>query len=150
MTVSARIRFVISAVVLATVYYYLLVYLIGWVNTYQRPVWWLGVFPSRRVAAIAWLVTIHTAAVLSAALPISVTAVLFIRKEAVLLGLVAAAIATLVAVVPLLTPTLWPLIWNSHPVFFVTDQIKLIVAVPFLAWVLRAASSNNRSEQSRS
>jgi hypothetical protein len=65
------------------------------------------------------------------------------------LGLIAGSIATVAAVVPSLNPTIWPLIWNNHPVFFVTDQIKLIAAVPFVAWVLRGASSNNRFERSR-
>jgi hypothetical protein len=146
--VSARIRFALSVVLLATVYYYLLVYLIGWVNTYPRPVWWFGVFPSRGVGVIAWVVTIHTVAVFSAALPVGVAAVLVVRKKAVLLSSIAALIATAVAAVPSFTPTIWPLIWNSHPVFFITDQIKLIVAVPFIAWVLRGASSDNRLERS--
>jgi hypothetical protein len=149
MTVTARIRFTLTSVVLAAVYYYLLVFLIGWISVHERPGWWLGVFPTRRFAVIAWLVALHTAAVLLAALPVAIATVVIARREAVLLGLTVAILATVVAVVPSLSSTIWPLIWDSHPIFFITDQIKLIVAVPAVAWVLRAASSNNRFERLR-
>jgi hypothetical protein len=144
MSVAARIRFALAAGVLAAVYYYLLVYLVGWTSAHERPGWWLGVFPTRHSAVIAWLVALHTAAVLLAALPVALVTVIIARREAVLLGLTVAVLATVVAVAPSLSSTIWPLIWNSHPIFFITDQIKLIVAVPAVAWVLRAASSDNR------
>jgi len=149
MTVTARIRFGLTAAVLALAYFHLLVYLVGWMSAHQRPGWWLGVFPTRQSAVVTWLVVLHTAAVVSAALPVAVAAVVLSRQQAVQLGLVVAALATAAAIIPSLSSTIWPIIWNSHPVFFVTDQIKLLVAVPFVAWVLRRASSNNRFEISR-
>jgi hypothetical protein len=149
MTVTARIRFALTAAVLAASYFYLLVYLVGWMSVHQRPGWWLGIFPTRYVAAVTWLVVLHTGAVLCAALPVALAAVVLARQKAVQLGLVAAVLATAAATIPSLSSTIWPIIWNSHPVFFVTDQIKLVVAVPFIAWVLRGASSNNRFERSR-
>ena len=149
MTVTARIRFALTAAALAAAYFYLLVYLVGWISVHQRPGWWLGAFPTRYEAVITWLVVLHTAAVLWAALPVAVAAVVLARKKAVQLGLVAAVLATAAAIIPSLSSTIWPIICNSHPVFFVTDHIKLIVAVPFIAWVLRSASSNNRFVRSR-
>lgn len=138
MTATARIRFTLAAVVLAAVYYYLLVFLVGWTSVHERPVWWLGLFPTRYLGAIAWLVTLHTVAVLLAALPVAVATVIVARREAVLLGLAVAVLATVVAVAPSFSSAIWPLIWDRHPIFFITDQIKLIVAVPAVAWVLRA------------
>ncbi len=149
MTVTTRMRFALTAAALAGAYFYLLVYLVGWMSVHQRPGWWLGVFPTRYVAAITWLVVLHAAAVLCAALPVAVAAVVLARPRVVQLGFVAAVLATAAAVLPSLSSTIWPIIWNSHPIFFVTDQIKLVVAVPFIAWVLRSASSNNRFERSR-
>jgi hypothetical protein len=149
MTVAARIRFALTAAVLAVAYFYLLVCLIGWISARPLPGWWLGVFSSRHIGVITWVVGLHTAAVLAAALPIAVSALVLARKNAVQLGLLAAALATAAAVIPSLSPTILPLIWASEPVFFITDQVKLIAAVPILAWVLRAASSNNRFERSR-
>src|SRR5450631_568473 len=149
MTVAARIRFALAAVILGVVYYYLLVYLVGWMSTHARPGWWIGMFPTRRIGALGWLILLHTAAVLLAALPVAVAAVIIVRTKTVLLALTAAVLATVAAVVPSLSSTIWPIIWNSDPILFVTDQAKLIVAVPFIAWVLRAASSNNRFQRSR-
>jgi MFS family permease len=148
MSLTARIRFSLAALVLAAGYFYLLIYIIGWTSAHYWPKWWFDVFPSRHAGAVMWLVTLHSAAVLLAALPIGIAAVLIERKRPVLLGLIAALLATLASLAPSFVPTIWQYVW-SHPVFFVTDQLKLIVAVPFIAWVLRAASSNNRLERSR-
>jgi hypothetical protein len=144
-----RIRFTSAAVVLAAVYYYLLVFLVGWTSGHERPGWWLGLFTTRHFAVIAWLITLHTAAVLLAALPIAVATVVIARREVVLLSLTVAVLATVVAVAPTFSSAIWHLISDSHPMFFITDQIKIIVAVPAVAWVLRAASSHNRFERSR-
>ncbi len=148
MSLIARIRFSLGALVLAAGYFYLLIYIIGWMSAHHWPSWWFDAFPSRHVGAVAWLVTLNTAAVLMAALPIGIAAVIIARKKAVLLALIAASLATLASIAPSFAPTIWPNVW-SHPAFFITDQIKLVVAVPFIAWVLRAASSNNRLERSR-
>jgi hypothetical protein len=149
MTVAARIRFALAAMIFGVVYYYLLVYLIGWMSTQQRLGWWIGKFPTRRIGALGWLILLHTSAVLLAALPIAIAAVLIERTRAVLLALTAAVLATVAAVAPSLSSTILPIIWNNSPIMFVTDQAKLIVAVPLIAWVLRVASSNNRFERSR-
>ena len=147
--VTTWIRFILATVVLGFIYFNLLVHLIGWMSTHERPGWWLGMFPTRRSGALGWLVLLHTAAVLSAALPVAVAAVIITRSRAVLLALAAAVLATAVAVVPSLSSTIWPIIWTSSPILFVTDQAKLIFMVPFIAWVLRAASANNWFERSR-
>jgi hypothetical protein len=147
--VIARIRFALAAAMLAVVYYYLLVYLVGWMSAQQRPGWWLDIFPTRRVGILGWLIALHTFAVLLAALPVAVAAVVIARRQAVLLGTTAAVITTAVAVAPSFNSAIWPLLWTSHPIFFVTDQAKIIFAVPFIAWVLRTAFSNDRWERTR-
>lgn len=149
MTLTARIRFSLAALALAAGYFYLLIYVIGWMSAHHWPSWWFDVFPSRHVGAVMWLFTLHTGAVLLAALPIGIAAVIIARQNAVLLALIAASLSTVAAMAPSLAPTIWPIIWSSHPVFFITDQIKLVVAAPFIAWVLRAASSNHRFGRSR-
>jgi hypothetical protein len=149
MTLTTRIRFCLAAPVLAGAYFYLLTYIIGSMTAHHWPIWWFDVFPSRHFGAVTWLVTLHTAAVLLAALPIGISAVIIVPNKAVLLGLVASSFATIAAISPSLAPTIWPNIWSSHPVYFVTDQIKLVVAVPFVAWILRCGSANNRLGQSR-
>jgi hypothetical protein len=71
---------------------------------------------------------------------LAAASVVIARDRAAQLGALAGVLATAVAIFPTLNPTIWPLIWNNHPVFFVTDQLKLLVAIPFLAWVIRKAS----------
>lgn len=149
MTPSARIRFCLKTTVLSAGYYYLLVYVIGWMSARHWPSWWYEVFTSRHTGAVIWLVILHTAAVLVAALPIATLAVIAARQSAVLLGLTSATTATVLAVLPSFAPAIWPIIWASHPTFFITDQVTCLSAVPFLAWALRSASSNNRLERSR-
>jgi hypothetical protein len=149
MELSARIRFGLAAGVLATAYYFLLIFIIGWVMATHWPAWWFGVFPTRHIAATAWMVTLHTVAVLTAALPVAIASIVIARKRAIQLGAIAGVLATVASMIPSLGPTVWPAIWQGHPVFFVTDQIKLIIAVPFVAWVILGVSSNNRLERSR-
>jgi hypothetical protein len=89
------------------------------------------------------MVGLHTIAVFSAALPVAIAAVVIMREQAALLGALVGILATTVSVVPSLSPDIWPLIWNNHPIFFITDQIKLLVAVPFAAWIIRKLSSGS-------
>jgi hypothetical protein len=142
MNVAVRTRLVLAAAVLAAVYYYLLVFLIGLTSTRLWPAWWYAVFPSRHMAAVTWMAGWHTIGVIGAALPAALAAVFIMRSRAALLGALAGALATIFAVLPSLSPNIWPLIWNNHPIFFVTDQIKLLVAVPFIAWIVRKASAS--------
>jgi hypothetical protein len=141
---SVRLRLGLAAPVLGALYYYLLVFLIGWTSAVlQWPSWWLGVFPSRHIAAVTWLVCVHTIGVISAAIPVAAMAIAIVRERAVLLGILAAAMATTVGILPSLRSDIWPLIWNNHPIFFITDQIKLLVAVPFAAWIIRKPFSSS-------
>jgi hypothetical protein len=146
---SARIRVGLAAVLLAAAYYYLLVFIIGWLLATHWPAWWFASFPSRHIAAVIWVVSLHTTAVLCAAFPIAVAAVLITRDKAMQLGAVIGVLATALAIAPSLSPTIWPIIWHSQPVLFITDHIKIAAAVPLLAWVLRRSSFNNRFERSR-
>jgi hypothetical protein len=110
MEVSARIRLGIATGVLATLYYFLLTFLIGWIMATHWPAWWFGVFPTRHIAATAWLVTLHTIAVIAAALPIAIACVVIARDRAVQLGVISSTLMTLVSILPLLRPTIWPLV----------------------------------------
>jgi hypothetical protein len=148
-TLTAWMRFVLMAVVLSVIYYYSLVFLIGWMNGHERPGWWLGMFPTRLSGALAWVIMLHTATVLFAALPVAVAAVAVAPKRAVQLGLLAAVFATFASILPMFGTPVWSLVWRSRPILFVTDQIKLIVAVPLIAWILLRASSKKRFERAR-
>jgi hypothetical protein len=146
---TANIRFALAAIILSAAYYYLLIYLLGWLNSHEKPTWWVGLFPSRLSGALAWLIALHTAAVFLAALPVAFAAVVFIRPKAILLALITAVLVSSVDVTLVLNSAFWSIIWNSHPMLFVTDHVKIAAAVPLIAWALRAAIPNKRLEQSR-
>jgi len=141
---SVRFRLVLAAPVLGAIYFYLLLFLIGWTSAGAWPSWWMGSFPNRRIAALVWIVGTHTIGVCAAAIPVAIAAAVVLREQAMLLGTIAGAIATVLAVLPSLTPDIWPLVWSSHPIFFVTDQIKLLIAIPAIIWVIRTILSHNR------
>jgi hypothetical protein len=140
---SVGLRLVLATAVLGVVYSYLLIFLVGWTSEIPWPSWWLGAFPNQHVAALIWIIGWHTIGVLSAAMPIAVAAVLVLRKQAMLLGIVVGVIATILGVVPSLRPDIWPLIWNNHPIFFITDQIQLVVAVPVAIWIIQKLLPQN-------
>lgn len=133
---SIRIRFGLAAPILGFVYFYLLVLLIGLTSSTLRPSWWIDIFPNRHVAAVMWLICLHTAGVVFAAIPMAIAVVAVVRERAVLLGAIVGVVATALAILPSLRPDIWQLAWSSHPIFFITDQIKLIVAVPLAAWII--------------
>ena len=132
-----RLRLLLAAPVLGAVYYYLLIFLIGLTSATPWPSWWIGTLPNRHVAALIWIIGSHTIGVFSAAIPIAFATVLVLRKQAMLLGIIVGVIATILAVLPSLTHDIWPLVWNNHPIFFITDQVKLLVAVPAAIWIIR-------------
>jgi hypothetical protein len=147
MPTALKVRFIVAVPVLGAVYYFLLVYLIGYSSAIPRPSAWIPAFPAQHIAAIVWLVFLHTLAVLGAALPIAVASILIARERAAQLGICVAALATAVGIDPSLSPTIWPLVWDNHPVFFITDNLKLIAAVPLLAWAIRKVPSDYRLER---
>jgi hypothetical protein len=142
---SVRLRIGLAAPVLGVLYFYFLVFLIGWTAARAWPSWWFGIFPDRHIAALTWMIGLHTIGVISAALPIAFAVVVIVRKQSTLLGVIVGVIATTLAVLPSLSPKIWPVVWNSHPILFITDQIKLLVAVPIAAWIIGKLLSHSGS-----
>ncbi len=142
---SMRIRLGLAGPTLGFVYFYLLVLLIGWTSSTLRPSWWIDIFPSRYVAAVTWLISLHTIGVTFAATPIALAVVAIARGRVILLGVIVGVVATALALLPYFQrPDIWRLVWDSQRIFFVTDQIKLLVAVPIIAWTLQKLLPRDR------
>ena len=90
---SVRLRLGLAAPLLGTQYFYLLVFLIGWTSARPWPSWWFGIFPSRHVAVLTWMVGLHTIGVFSAAVPIAIATAVIVREQAALLGVIVGVIA---------------------------------------------------------
>ena len=141
MKVLSWIRAALMVVVLAAAYDYLLAHTWGYVSAIGWADWWMAAFPTKDAAALSWLIATHTAAVLAAAAPVALASLSMLPGRPVLLAAIAGLAVTVVELLPETTPELWPLEWGAHPVFFVTDQLKIIVAMPVLVWLLRKLPS---------
>jgi hypothetical protein len=139
------IRFWASAALLTTLYYFLLIWLVGFTSTLAWPKWWLALFGSGRGAKVAWIITTHTLGVICAALPVALGA-LFDRRP-LLLGTLTAILTSVLLAYPSLKPDIWSLILATHPGYFIVDQLKIVVAVPALIYLLRKLPSNQRLER---
>jgi hypothetical protein len=72
----------VAAPILGFFYLNLLVLLIGWTSSALQPSWWTGIFPSGHVAAVTWLIYLHTTGVFFAAIPVAVIARVRAPQEA--------------------------------------------------------------------
>jgi hypothetical protein len=148
MTTSQHIRAGIAVAVLAIAYYYLLLYVIGYAMTIHWPSWWYVALPKGKAAAQLWLVVLHTSAVLIAAAPVALLSRVVLYRRRVLLTAAAGVVAVVALNLPAY-PDAFALSWKQHPIFLITDNLKCLLAVPLLAWLLGAAPSNNSLERSR-
>ena len=127
-------------------YYYLLVYSIGYLTAMLWPTWWIGIFPSKLIAVRVWLFVMHTCAILLSAAPVALLVRLLIPTHRVLICLCAAAVALVAGNLPLHLDLL-VMSWTQHPVVSVMDVLKVLLALPFLAWAFRVAPSNPSLER---
>jgi hypothetical protein len=139
------IRFWASLALLTTLYYFLLIWLLGYTSALGWPKWWLTLFGTGGGAKVAWIITTHTFGVLCAALPIALCASL--DRRALLLGTLVAGLTAALLIYPSLRPEIWALIQTNHPGYFVIDNAKIVVAVPVLVYLLRRMPSNKRLER---
>ena len=136
MTLNARIRFCLAAVVLATGYFYLLVYLIGWMAAHHWPSWWFDIFPSRHVGSAHprfWSHCPTQRVLCGRPLPIRrPLAVIIVRRVESSSGLRAHRGDFPATFMAAIAPPDWHAVnicgrnyvSGSQPVFFVTDNIK--------------------------
>jgi hypothetical protein len=128
-----RVLLALAALVILYLYAYGLVVAFGYALSRTPPRSWEHLFASAGGAALAWMVTCHTAALLAVSLPV---AYLLHR----IYGVRAPAVAftmTLVLFLGFSVPALWVSFAASPPrVKMVTtfDQIKLLASLPLMAW----------------
>jgi hypothetical protein len=142
MKVLSGIRVALMVVVLAAAYDYFLLHISDFLTALAWPHWWMSAFPTRSIAAQSWLIGIHTSIVLLAAAPVALASLWLLPTRTALLAALAGLAVAVVEVLPATTPELWRVVWGAHPVFFVTDNLKIIFAMPLLVWLLRRLPSN--------
>jgi hypothetical protein len=143
---SQRIRIGFAVLAAATVYYYLLVYSVGYLTAMPWPTCWIGIFPSKLIAVRVWLFVMHTCAILLSAAPVALLVRLLIPAHRVLICVCAAVVALVAANLPLHLDLL-AMSLAQHPILWVMDVLKVLLALPFLAWAFRLAPSNPSLER---
>jgi len=90
---------------------------------------------------------LNTSAMCIAALPVALAARFFFGPSASALSAAASLFAVAVAVIPSLGSEVWPLIHGASLVYFVVDNLKMILILPLITWVLDKLPSNYRRER---
>jgi hypothetical protein len=142
MKVLSWIRVALMVVVLAAAYDHWLVHIYGFMTGVSWPGWWMSALPSKDLAAQSWLNLVHTSAVLVAAAPVALVSLWRLQIRTALPTAIAGLVVAVVEALPRATPELWPSAWGAQSVYFVTNQLKIILAMPLLAWLLRKLPSN--------
>ena len=143
MSNSQRLRIGVAIVLATTAYYYLLMISIGYLLAVSWPTWWMGIFPSTLIGSRVWMFAMHTAAVLISAIPVALLVRLLVPGHAVAACLVAALSALVLVNLPLDRDAI-ALVWAYHPVLLIGDSLKVVLALPFLAWTLCASPLTRR------
>jgi hypothetical protein len=128
-----RVLLTLAALVILYLYSVGLVVAFGYALSRTPPQSWEHLFASPGGAALAWMVTCHTAALLAVSLPV---AYLLHRVYAARAPAVACAM-TLALFLGFSLPALWVSFADSPPrVKLVTtfDQVKLLASLPLMAW----------------
>jgi hypothetical protein len=142
------VKYVVVIVALVTVYYFLASMLIGNMPYASMPSWWIGNWPSRRVALFTWFGANTTAATFIAATPIALLLRFGTGRHRMRIAFAVGAATAAAATVALLSSENSPL--SSAPAVSVTvwlDSLEhfllLLLTVPFLVWVTGALPFNH-------
>jgi hypothetical protein len=128
-----RVLLALAALIVVYLYSFCLVVAFGYALSRPPPAFWGQLFATPGGAALTWMVACHTAALLGVSLPF---AYLIHRIYGTLAPAVAFAM-TLVLFLGFSLPALWLSFADSPPRFKVVttfDQIKLLAALPLMAW----------------
>jgi hypothetical protein len=124
-------------------YQFALVWGIGYAMGLPRPLAWISFFPSRLSGALTWLILVHSLAVLIISVPFAFLIARFGGPH----GPAIALTFTLVLFVLFWLPSLtgfFDIMRMRVRVVTGFDQIKLILVLPLLVWLMRKLPSNNR------
>jgi hypothetical protein len=139
---SKHVGLVIACAGVLFAYQYALVWGIGYALALPLPSGWRASFPTHLSGSLTWLILVHTLAVLIISVPFALLIARFGGPHA-------SAIALAITVVLFAVFSLPPLVefFSIMPrrmrVVSAFDQIKLILVLPLLVWLMRKLPSNN-------
>jgi hypothetical protein len=129
---------------LATAFYCLAAISIGRMPFTLTPAWWMGIWPSRRAAVYVWFGILNAVGAVIAAVPVSVLLRWLIDSNRVRAAFTVGAptaFLTIASVVKNYSPLKLASLLVTVELFFV-----LLLAVPFLVWVMRALPPKQKEQ----
>ena len=112
------------------------------------PSWWGGLFASRSRGILAWLVTVHTFAVLVTSLPFALAIDFLYGRTGVRVALAISVVVYCLTTLPTVVS-----FFGSSPLRLkmvtLFDAVKLVGTLPALVWGIGALPSNFRIERRR-
>jgi len=138
-----RIVLLIACVGLLYAYQYALVWGVGHALALPPPSGWRASFPTRLSGSLTWLIVVHTLAVLIVSVPFALLIARFGGPQAPVIALgITGALFAVFSLPPLIE--FFGILSSRVRVVSVFDQIKLILVLPLLVWLMRKLPSNNR------
>jgi len=136
--------YAVGAILLAFLYYWLVVQIVGYAAVVPRTGWWMNAAPTigRRAAAVAWLEAMNTGAMIVAATPVALLGAYAYPRRAMGVVALAAAAAATYALAPTFRSDIWPLLHGFALWVTVIDAIKMAVLPPLLTWIVSGPISN--------
>jgi hypothetical protein len=138
-----RIVLLIAFIGLLYIYNYAMVWGIGHAMALPIPAGWRSSFPTRLSGTLTWMILAHTLAVVAISVPFALVIARFG-------GRLAPVVALAMTLILFALFSLGPLIeyFGTLPtrtkVVTGFDQIKLVLVLPLMVWLIRKLPSNNR------
>jgi hypothetical protein len=140
---SKRIVLLIACIGLLYAYHYALVWGTGHALTLPIPSAWRASFPTRLSGTLTWMILVHTLAVLIVSIPFALFIARFGGRPAPAIALAFTVVFFAIFSLPALIEFFGTLPIRQRIVTGL-DQIKLILVLPLLVWLMRKLPSNNR------
>ena len=140
---SKHVVLVIACAGLLFAYQYALVLGTGYALALPPPSGWRASFPTHLSGSLTWLILVHTFAVLIVSVPFALLIARFGGPRAPVIALaITAALFALFSLPPFIE--FFGIMSPRTRVVTAFDQIKLILVLPVLVWLMRKLPSNNR------
>ncbi len=140
---SARLRFPLTILVLATLFYFLAKISIERMPFTSLPSWWIGMWASHSLGMYTWFGLLNGVGSLIAAIPVATLLSWLIERDrmrrAFIVGVITALVVTGSAVA-----TYSPFAHRATVLMTLELFLVVVLVLPFLIWLLRALPFKKR------
>jgi fluoride ion exporter CrcB/FEX len=143
---TLRLRYAPVILGLATAFYCLASIVIGRMPFTWTPAWWMGIWPSRKVAVYLWFGTLNAVGAVISAIPVSLLLRWLVEDNRIRAALtvgVPKAVLTIGSVIAHYSP-----LSLASTLMAVELYVVVLLSVPLLVWVMGALASKRGFQRS--